>query len=43
MVSGEGLGYDIGSMLFFVVLALGVSIGISYSIFKNRNKKKVEN
>lgn len=40
MVSGEGLGYDIGSMLFFVVLALGVTIGIGYAVMKGKKKIK---
>ena len=39
MVS-EGLGYDLGSMSFWVLLAFGVTIGFGTWIVKSRQKEK---
>ena len=41
MATGEGLGYDIGSMLFFILLLGGSIGGVYYAIRRGRNRSKV--
>ena len=41
-MTGEGFYYDLGSMAFWVVLALGGTLGIGYLAIRNKNKPKIK-
>jgi len=40
-MTGEGLGYDIGSTLFLVMFVFAATVGIGYLMFRNRKKGSV--
>ena len=39
-MTGEGLGYDIGSMLFEILIIIGVTVAVGYLFVRGRQKKK---
>lgn len=39
-MTGEGLSYDIGSMTFWILLGLGISLPVAYYHFREKKPGK---
>jgi hypothetical protein len=43
VITGEGLGYDIGSVLFETLIIIGITVAVGYLFVKGRQKAKEQN
>lgn len=41
-MNGEGLGYELGALMAYIVVGLGATIPIAWLVFRSRNKQKVK-